>query len=88
MKPQYRKKIIRIYDRKLSFKGVIHIVRTHKGEERGQAKCVRLRTKEEGDFKVAHVRKKNFLDHKISKLLFFCTTEAITLPFTTVYREV
>ena len=39
-------------------------------------------------FKVAYVRKKNFLDHKIPKLFFFCTKEAITLPFIIVYRKV
>ena len=41
-------------------------------------------------FKVEYVRKKkkNFLDHKISKLFFFCTKEAITLPFIFMYRKV
>ena len=45
--------------------------------------------KREGGFMVAYVRKKkNFLDHTISKLFFFCTKEAITLPFIIVYRKV
>ena len=44
--------------------------------------------KGEGDFKVAHVRKKIFLDHKLSKLFFFCTKGAITLSFIIVYRKV
>ena len=42
-----------------------------------------------GCFNVAYIRKKNnFLDHKISKIFFICTKEAITLPFITVYRKV
>ena len=37
-----------------------------------------------------HMQKKFFfLDHKISKVFFFCTEEAITLPFIIiVYRKV
>ena len=61
------------------------------GEGRGQAKCVqggggervgsvsRLRT---------NPKKKMFLDNKISQLFFFCTKEAITLPFVIVFRKV
>ena len=44
--------------------------------------------KGEGGFKVVYARKKIFLDRKISKLFFFCTKEAITLPFIIVYRKV
>ena len=36
----------------------------------------------------ARTQKKLFLDHKISKRFFFFTKEAITLPFSTVYRKV
>ena len=32
--------------------------------------------------------KKSFLGHKISKLVLFCTKEAITLPLIIVYRKV
>ena len=42
----------------------------------------------EGGFKVAYVRKKYFLDHKILKLFFFCSKEAIILTFIIVYRKV
>ena len=45
--------------------------------------------RERGRFKVAYVRKKKFfLEHKTSKLFFFCTKEALTLPFDIVYRKV
>ena len=33
-------------------------------------------------------KKKMFLDNKISQLFFFCTKEAITLPFVIVFRKV
>ena len=62
--------------------GVIHIVRTHKGEGRGQAKCVGLRTRGERGFQGCVRVQKNFLDQ-----LFFCTKETIALPFI-VYRKV
>ena len=40
-----------------------------------------------GRFKVPYGCKKFFfLDHKISRLYFFCTKEAITLPFIIVYK--
>ena len=40
-------------------------------------------------FKVAYVRKKKKnLYHKILKLFFFCTKEAVTIPFTIVYKKV
>ena len=56
--------------------GVIYIVRPHKGGGEGSSQM----------FKVAYVRKKKFfLDNKISKLFFFCTKEAIALPFIIVY---
>ena len=62
--------------------GVIHIVRTHKGEREGSRQLHTIAHKGGGGgFKVAYVRKKKkSLDHKISKLFFFCTKEAITLP--------
>ena len=41
-----------------------------------------------GCFKAAYIHtKKFFLDHSTSKL-FFCTKEAITLPYVIVYRKV
>ena len=33
-------------------------------------------------------QKNDFFDHKIAKLFFFCTKEAITLSFIIVYRKV
>ena len=35
-----------------------------------------------------YAKKKFFLDHKISKLFFFCTKKAITLPYIIVHRKV
>ena len=59
--------------------GFIHIVRMYKGgrEHKGEGGS-RLRT----------YTKKILLDHKISKLFFFCTKEAIILPFVAVHRKV
>ena len=67
-----------------------HPPRTYTNEEgRGQAKCVRLRTRSRGGAQgyVRTQKKINILDHKISKLFFFCTKKAIALPFI-VYRKV
>ena len=61
--------------------GFTHIVRTHKGGGEGSSQMRAIPYKGRWGFKVAYVRKKNFLDHKILKFFFFCTKEAITLPF-------
>ena len=53
--------------------GVIHIVRTHKGEGRVQAKCVRLRTKGEGKVSRLRTYAKNFF--------FFGTTKSQNFSF-------
>ena len=68
---------------------VIHIVCTHKegGEGSSQMRTI-VDKRGEGCFKVVYVHKNIFLDHKISKRFFFCTKEAITLPFSIVYRKV
>ena len=63
-----------------------------KGEGRGGAKPNAYDCVQEGGGGVHGCvraqKKKNFLDHTISKLFFFCTKEAITLPFIIVYRKV
>ena len=59
-------------------------VRTHKGEGERSWQMRKIQYKGEGGrAKVAYVRKKNF-----SKRFFFCTKEAITLPFIIVCRKV
>ena len=62
------------------------------GEGRGQAKCVQGGGGGGGVGGVSRLRtnpkKKMFLDNKISQLFFFCTKEAITLPFVIVFRKV
>ena len=68
--------------------GVIHIVLTHKGGGVVKPNTYDYVLGGRGVFKVAYVRKKFFLDHKIPKLFFFCKKEAITLPFIIVYRKV
>ena len=65
--------------------GVIHIVRTHKGGGEGSNQ-MRTIAYQEGGCK--RTQKKIFLDQKISKPFFFCTKEAVTLPFIIVYRKV
>ena len=65
-------------------------VRMHKGagrEGRGQAKCIHLPTGGRGIQGWVRTHE-NILDQKISKLFFFCTKEAIALPFIIVYRKV
>ena len=54
------------------------------GGGEGSSQILTTAYKGKEGFKVAYVRKEIiFLKHKISKLVFFCTTEAITLLFTT-----
>ena len=71
--------------------GVIHIVRTHKGrgERSSQMRTIACKRGEGGGFKIAYVqkKKKNFLDHKISKRFVFCTKETMTLPFIIVIEK-
>ena len=68
--------------------GVIHIVRTHKGGRERSSQLHVIVYKGGRVSSIAYVRKKKyFLDHKISKLFFFCAKEAITLAFIIVYRK-
>ena len=72
--------------------GVIHIVLTHKGGGGGvvKPKTYNYVLGGRGVLKVAYVRDKK--EKKIRpqnlKTFLFCTKEAITLPFITVYRKV
>ena len=58
------------------------MVRTHKGGGDELIQMLTIAYKGEwggGGFKVAYVRKKKFLDQKISIFFFFCTKEALPL---------
>ena len=70
--------------------GIIHIVCTHKGGGEGSSQMRTIAYKGTGRKVQGCVRaqKKFFLDHRILKLFFFCTKEAISLPFIIVYRKV
>ena len=68
--------------------GVIHTVRTDKGGGEGLSQMRTIAYKRGGRVQDYAPLQKNFLDHKISKLFFLCTKEAITLPFIMVYRKV
>ena len=65
------------------------IVCTHKGGGERSSQIRAIAYKREGGFQGSvRTQKIFFLNHKISKFFFFCTKEAITLPFIIVYNNV
>ena len=69
--------------------GIIRIVLTYKKGGEGSRQMRTIAYKGEGGLRLrTYPKTKRFLDHKISKLFFFCTKEAITLLFIIVFRKV
>ena len=89
MKPQYRKKIIRIYDRKLSFKGVIHIVRTHKGGGEGSSQMRTIAYKGGGGFQgYVRMQKKFFGPQNLKTFVFLYNISYYIAIYYCVYKSV
>ena len=69
--------------------GAMHIVRTHKGRGEGSSQMRTITYQGGGKGFQGYVHtQNNFFGATKSQNLFFCTKEAITLPFIIVHRKV